>query len=136
MPFHSLRLGGCRGFALVSHTNELLMCRVTTKANRYIDAALGTSNKTDSVKDYQTPVNAQKLVDCVTAWGRRRIIPTGGNRGVGVGRPLQLGFSNGDVKCVVLIVAMWTLFLLKGSGVYQSGSTPQIHRISTKLRRI
>jgi len=88
MPLYALRLGGCRGFALISHADELLTRRVTTKAKRCSDSAIGTSNNADSVKDYQMPASAQRPVDCVTAWGRRRIILTGGNHGIAVGRSL------------------------------------------------
>ena len=87
MPFHALRPGDCRGFTLVSHADELLIRRVTTRAKRYSDAAIGTSNNANSVEDYQMPVSAQRLVRHRLGQGVWLIL-WGEIRGAAVGRSL------------------------------------------------
>jgi hypothetical protein len=54
------------------------------------------------VKDYQMPADEQGLADCIIAWGRRRIILRGGNRGVEADVAGWFQLSYGDLKSICL----------------------------------
>ena len=50
------------------------------------------------VKDYQMPANEKRVADYIDAWGRRRIILRGGNRGVEADVAGWFQLSYGDLN--------------------------------------